>query len=54
MPRKQRFKPSRKPKQVESTSESTTANENGSAQPTRQAVIVSDQSTPREDVSSET
>lgn len=54
MPRKQRFKPSRKPKPVEPAMPSTTANENAPAEPTQRNALVSDQSPPREDVSGET
>lgn len=53
MPRKQRFKPSRKPKPVE-PSMGSTANENVPSEGTQTASMVSDQSQRREDVSNGT
>ena len=54
MPRKQRFKPSRKPKPVDQTNQSTTANDNGPSEPTQPNVMASEPTPSHEDVSRET
>ena len=54
MPRKQRFKPSRKPKPVEQSMGSTTANENAPSEGSQPASRVSEQAPMREGVSNET
>jgi len=54
MPRKQRFKPSRKPKPVEQSMGSTTANDNAPSEAGQPVSMARDPSPMREDVSNET
>lgn len=54
MPRKQRFKPSRKPKPVEESMSPMTAEENAPPEPSQSEMMAGDQAPTGEDVSGET